>query len=127
MDHKQGSYLPTHTKVESGDYIVNHVNICAPLRVVVDRGDIQAVKLREPPIERHRQHVCNIGFSLITFFFAGGQVCGPAIAGIMAEHYGSFAPAFLVAALITVAAAVFCLTLPRASACSHKRPYTPSA
>lgn len=67
------------------------------------------------------------GFSLITFFFAGGQVCGPAIAGIMAEHYGSFAPAFLLAALITAAAALFCLTLPRASACSNKRPYSPSA
>lgn len=68
------------------------------------------------------------GFSLITFFFAGGQVCGPAVAGIMAEHYGSFAPAFLLAALITVAAALFCLTLPRASSpCPDSELYSPSA
>ena len=28
------------------------------------------------------------GFSLITFFFAGGQTIGPALAGILAEHSG---------------------------------------
>lgn len=54
------------------------------------------------------------GFSLITFFFAGGQVCGPALAGVMAEHFGSFAPSFLLAALITSLAAGFTLTLPQA-------------
>jgi len=59
------------------------------------------------------------GFSLITFFFAGGQVCGPAIAGIMAEHQGSFSSAFLLAALITFIAALFCLTLPRVSSVSR--------
>ncbi len=53
------------------------------------------------------------GFSLITLFFAGGQVCGPAIAGIMAEYFGSFSPAFLLAALLTLAAAFFSLTLPQ--------------
>lgn len=60
------------------------------------------------------------GFALITFFFAGGQVCGPAIAGMLAEHYGSFAPAFLLAALMTVAAALFSLTLPRRSSPASK-------
>ncbi len=55
------------------------------------------------------------GFSLITFFFAGGQVCGPAIAGMLAERYSSFSPAFLLAALVTFTAAVFSLTLPKAS------------
>ncbi len=59
------------------------------------------------------------GFSLITFFFAGGQVCGPAIAGIIAEYHGSFSSAFLLAALITFVAALFCLTLPRGSAVSR--------
>ena len=55
------------------------------------------------------------GFSLITFFFAGGQVCGPAVAGMLAEHFGSFSPAFLLAALITFVAALSSLTLPRTS------------
>lgn len=53
------------------------------------------------------------GFSLITFFFAGGQAVGPAVAGIVAEMAGSFAPAFLCSALITAAACVFALTLPQ--------------
>jgi MFS family permease len=53
------------------------------------------------------------GFSLITFFFAGGQVCGPAIAGIIAEHSGSFALPFLLCALVTAGAALFTVTLPR--------------
>ena len=52
-------------------------------------------------------------FSLITFFFAAGQVCGPALAGIMAEHFSSFSPAFLFAALLTFCAALFTLTLPQ--------------
>lgn len=53
------------------------------------------------------------GFSLITFFFAGGQVCGPAIAGIIAEASGGFSLPFLLSALITFAAMLFALTLPR--------------
>jgi MFS family permease len=54
------------------------------------------------------------GFSLITFFFAGGQVCGPALAGIIAGHFNGFAITFLLSAAITAVAAVFTLTLPRA-------------
>ncbi len=52
-------------------------------------------------------------FSLITFFFAGGQTIGPAVAGIIAETSGSFAPAFLLSALLTGAAAVAALKLPK--------------
>ncbi|MBE0685951.1 MAG: hypothetical protein IH585_08115 [Anaerolineaceae bacterium] len=65
----QGSYLPTHRKVESGDYIVNHLNICALPHEVADRVDIQVVKRRELPIELQRPHVHNIEFSLVTIFF----------------------------------------------------------
>ena len=57
------------------------------------------------------------GFSLITFFFAGGQTVGPAVAGIMAEHYGSFSPAFLLSAAITAVAVLFALSLPRSVMC----------
>ncbi len=52
-------------------------------------------------------------FSLITFFFAGGQTLGPALAGVLAEASGSFAPAFLLSALITGMAAIASLKLPR--------------
>jgi len=54
-------------------------------------------------------------FSLITFFFAGGQTVGPAFAGIIAEANGSFAPAFLLAAILTGGAALMALKLPRPS------------
>ncbi len=53
------------------------------------------------------------GFSLITFFFAGGQTVGPAVAGVLAEHYGSFAPAFLMAAGITAGAFLLTPALPQ--------------
>lgn len=59
------------------------------------------------------------GFSLITFFFAGGQTVGPAVAGLIAETYGSFSPAFLLSALVTTVACVFALTLPRPNADKH--------
>ncbi len=52
------------------------------------------------------------GFSLITFFFAGGQTLGPALAGIIAEQSGSFAPAFLLAAGVTAVATLLALKLP---------------
>ncbi len=55
------------------------------------------------------------GFSLITFFFAGGQTIGPALAGILAEHSGHFSSSFLLCGLVTFLAALFCLTLPRLS------------
>ncbi|MEE4252932.1 MAG: MFS transporter [Desulfuromusa sp.] len=53
------------------------------------------------------------GFSFITFFFAAGQTIGPAFAGLIAEHFGSFAPAFLFSAFITATAVLFAMSLPR--------------
>ncbi len=38
-------------------------------------------------------------FGFITFIFALGQIAGPAIAGFLAEKYGSFSSSFLMAAL----------------------------
>jgi MFS family permease len=38
-------------------------------------------------------------FGFITFIFALGQIAGPAVAGFLAERYGSFSSSFLMAAL----------------------------
>jgi MFS family permease len=38
-------------------------------------------------------------FGFITFIFALGQIAGPAVAGMLAEMYGSFASSFLMAAI----------------------------
>lgn len=38
-------------------------------------------------------------FGFITFIFALGQIAGPAVAGFLAEKYGSFSSSFLMAAL----------------------------
>jgi len=43
-------------------------------------------------------------FGLITFIFGLGQIAGPYFAGIMAEKTGSFAGAFIMAAMLTVTA-----------------------
>jgi MFS family permease len=43
-------------------------------------------------------------FGFITFFFGIGQVCGPAVAGILAERTGSFSSSFLMAAAVAVLA-----------------------
>ena len=51
-------------------------------------------------------------FATITIFFAVGQTIGPAVAGLLARSYGSFAPAYLCAAAITCSAALFSLVLP---------------
>lgn len=51
-------------------------------------------------------------FATITLFFAVGQTIGPAIAGLLARLYGSFSPAYLCAAAITLSAALFALFLP---------------
>lgn len=53
------------------------------------------------------------GFSLITFFFAGGQTIGPAVAGVMAQQSGSFSAPFLLCSGVTFLALLFSLTLPR--------------
>ena len=38
-------------------------------------------------------------FGFITFIFALGQIAGPAVAGFLAEKYGSFSSSFVMAAL----------------------------
>jgi MFS family permease len=43
-------------------------------------------------------------FGFITFIFALGQIAGPAIAGFLAEKYGSFSSSFLMAALFAALA-----------------------
>jgi MFS family permease len=52
-------------------------------------------------------------FSTITIFFAAGQTIGPSLAGVIGKTSGSFAGAYLLAALITAAATVFALILPQ--------------
>ena len=52
-------------------------------------------------------------FATITIFFAAGQTIGPATAGMIAKATGSFSHAYLAAALITAAAAIFALFLPK--------------
>jgi MFS family permease len=49
-------------------------------------------------------------FGFITFIFALGQIAGPAVAGMLAEMYGSFASSFLMAAIFA-AFAVFLTAL----------------
>ena len=52
-------------------------------------------------------------FSIVTFFFAVGQTIGPGAAGIIAEASGSFTTSYLCSAVLTAAALVFALFLPR--------------
>lgn len=53
------------------------------------------------------------GFATATLFFGVGQITGPSIAGILAERSGSFTQAYLLASLLTIAAATLCLFLPK--------------
>ncbi|MFZ2948180.1 MAG: YbfB/YjiJ family MFS transporter [Desulfuromonadaceae bacterium] len=59
-------------------------------------------------------------FSTITIFFAAGQTVGPALAGVIGKATGSFTGAYLLAALITAAAMIFALFLPRTEADGSK-------
>ncbi len=54
-----------------------------------------------------------LGFSIITFFFAVGQVIGPTAAGWLADVTGSFSISFAASACCTVLAAGLSLTLPQ--------------
>lgn len=51
-------------------------------------------------------------FATVTIFFAVGQTVGPATAGVIARNFGSFSSAYLLAGLITAAAALYSLLLP---------------
>jgi MFS family permease len=52
-------------------------------------------------------------FSTITIFFAAGQTIGPALAGVIGKATGSFTGAYLLATVITAAAMIFALFLPK--------------
>lgn len=54
-------------------------------------------------------------FATVTLFFAAGQVLGPGLAGVLARSTGSFSAAYLLSALITLAACGCALSLPRSS------------
>jgi MFS family permease len=44
-------------------------------------------------------------FGFITLFFGAGQIAGPALAGVMADAWGSFSPAFYLCAFLTACGA----------------------
>ena len=54
-------------------------------------------------------------FGFITFIFALGQIAGPAIAGYLAEKYGSFSSSFLMASLFAGLAVFLSSRLKKAS------------
>ena len=54
-----------------------------------------------------------LGF--ITLFFGIGQVLGPSVAGAMADAYGSFSAAFILAGIVALLGALGAWFLPRAS------------
>jgi MFS family permease len=59
-------------------------------------------------------------FGLITFIFGIGQIMGPYFAGLLAESFGDFSWAFLLAAAMTVLAVVISSRLPGPPAQSRK-------
>ncbi len=54
-------------------------------------------------------------FGRITFLFGIGQICGPALAGVLAKASGGFGPSYLTAALAAGLAIALALALPRRS------------
>lgn len=57
-----------------------------------------------------------LAFSIVTFFFAVGQVAGPTVAGWVADITGSFSPSFAASAVLTGLAVLLAGTLRRAGA-----------
>jgi len=58
-------------------------------------------------------HRAATAFATVTIFFAAGQTLGPAGAGMLSRLGGGFSLAYSVAALLTLTASLFALTLPR--------------
>jgi MFS family permease len=54
-------------------------------------------------------------FGIVTFVFALGQISGPALAGMIAERVGNFAPSFIMAAVAAGIAIALCQMLKKAS------------
>jgi len=54
-------------------------------------------------------------FGFITFIFALGQIAGPAVAGMLAEMYGSFASSFLMAAIFAAFAVLLSALLKKSA------------
>ena len=54
-------------------------------------------------------------FATVTIFFAAGQTVGPAGAGLIGKATGSFTSAYLIASLLTAAAALLAVALPKPS------------
>jgi MFS family permease len=52
-------------------------------------------------------------FGTVTLFFGVGQICGPALAGVLAKSAGGFAPSYWTAALSAVVALALSARLPR--------------
>ncbi len=52
------------------------------------------------------------GFASVTLLFCIGQITGPSLAGLLAEIHGNFSPAYLLASLLTLTAALLSLILP---------------
>jgi MFS family permease len=50
-------------------------------------------------------------FGFITLFFGAGQIAGPALAGVLADAFGSFSPAFFLCAALTACGAGLTLFL----------------
>ncbi|MEX1299146.1 MAG: MFS transporter [Desulfotignum sp.] len=50
-------------------------------------------------------------FGFITLFFGAGQIAGPALAGVLADTFGSFSPAFFLCAVLTACGAGLTLFL----------------
>ncbi len=59
-------------------------------------------------------------FGFVTFIFGIGQIAGPALAGGLAEKWGSFQPAFLAAAFCVALAGAFSAGLPGSSTGKEK-------